>query len=476
MVSHEMRNPLNAMLQCAEETSQLIEKLRDRIKIDTETSTIFNDLEDMINTLLYCGAHQKQLIDDVLTLSKLDSKLLTIYPAKVYPKILLDQAIKVFSSEIRASEIQVFTSLNDSVRGSEEVETPAIMVDSNRIMQILINLISNAVKFTREREKRELHINVHISQERQSIGALNYVSSGHQRADPTMKVEWGNGEPIYLYYSVRDTGPGLTEQEMTSLFTRFKQASPRTHVTYGGSGLGLFISRELTELHGGEIGMTSGVDVGSTFGFYVKGRRHLPRRESLRSSSSPRPVPQQDREIYTVGRTKPGTIPVSVFHSPPQPDPPPPLHVLVVEDNDINRRVLKRQLEKLGYQVTTAIHGAEALAVVKTSTWWRGDRTKEDTQLLEAYDARPRLSVILCDLEMPVMDGITCVRQIRQWQQEGLLHDNVPVIAVTGNARAETTLLATQSDFDHVVSKPYSFKTLVEQILAHVDQAVENTD
>jgi CheY-like chemotaxis protein len=147
------------------------------------------------------------------------------------------------------------------------------------------------------------------------------------------------------------------------------------------------------------------------------------------------------------------------------------LHVLVVEDNDINRKVLKRQLEKLGYQVTTAIHGAEALSILKTSTWWQGDQTQGGIQLSESNNVRPQLSIILCDLEMPVMDGVTCVRQIRQWQQESLLHSNIPVVAVTGNARAEKTFLVDGSGFDHVVSKPYSLTSLVDQMSAHIDRS-----
>lgn len=473
MVSHEMRNPLNAMIQCAEEISQLIGKTKDSVRVHDETNTALCDIEDMIHTVLYCGAHQKQLIDDVLTLSKLDSKLLTIYPAKVYPMDLLRQAIRVFDSEIRASGVQVSTNLDESITVNEEGS--AIMLDPSRIMQILINLISNAIKFMRGRLKCELHITVHVSPERQSIGTLRHFSSGHERADPTLGAEWGTGEPVFVYFSVRDTGPGLSSSEMSSLFNRFQQASPRTHVQYGGSGLGLFISRELTELHGGEIGMMSEVDQGSTFVFYVKGRRHIAQLDDLAMESSLGREPQHRKGMATIARKMmPSTPRLSVDLS-SEPTSSAILHVLVVEDNDINRKVLKRQLERLGYQVTTAIHGEEALRILKTSTWWQGNATKDDKQFPDTKDVRPRFSIILCDLEMPVMDGITCVRQIRRWQQEGLLYANISVVAVTGNARAETTFLATESDFDHVVSKPYSFKSLVEQMLVHVNKSVSTT-
>lgn len=91
--------------------------------------------------------------------------------------------------------------------------------------------------------------------------------------DMTQGPDWGDGEESYISFSVEDTGRGLTEDEKKMLFLRFSQASPRTHVTYGGSGLGLFISRELTELQGGKIGVASEAGKGSTFAFFVKARR-----------------------------------------------------------------------------------------------------------------------------------------------------------------------------------------------------------
>lgn len=466
MVSHEMRNPLNAIIQCAQETSELTERLTFKANVKHEMSAVLDDVKEMVDTILYCGAHQKQLIDDVLTLSKLDSNLLVVYPVEVYPAALLTQAVKVFGSEIRSSKIEVFTSLDASIGGS------AIMVDPSRVIQILINLISNAIKFMKGRERRQLHITVSTSLERRAIRDPRYIPSGHERTDLTQGVEWGSGEPMYLYFAVRDTGPGLSQSEINLLFTRFKQATPRTHVTYGGSGLGLFISRELTELHGGEIGIISEVEQGSTFVFYVKGRRQISQPGASGLDSSPKSITQHRRHGSMDERTMPVTPPTLGSAPIVESSSVSALHVLVVEDNDINRRVLKRQLQKVGFQVTTAIHGAEALAILQTSTWWQGDRTQEDSKASRSNNIKPRLSIILCDLEMPVMDGVTCIRQIRQWQQEGLLHSKIPVLAVTGNARAETTLLSAGSDFDHVVSKPYTLASLVEQMLAHVDQLI----
>jgi hypothetical protein len=106
-----------------------------------------------------------------------------------------------------------------------------------------------------------------------------------KRVDQTVGPDWGEGEEIYLEFAVQDTGRGLSPEELGVLFQRFQQASPRTHVQYGGSGLGLFISRELTELQGGEIGVSSESGKGSTFAFYVKCRRCLESSEATESAT-----------------------------------------------------------------------------------------------------------------------------------------------------------------------------------------------
>lgn len=443
--------------------------LRDKTHTKEETRAILDDVKDLVDTILYCGIHQKQLIDDVLTLSKLDASLLVVYPVEAHPGALVNQAIKVFNSEIRLSRIETLISINDFANG--DARDSAIMVDPSRITQILINLISNAVKFMKERVVRKLQVSVYTARERRAINA-HYVASGHSQVDPTAGAEWGTGEQIYLYFSVRDTGPGLSDSEMKSLFTRFRQASPRTHVDYGGSGLGLFISRELTELHGGEIGILSEVGQGSTFVFYVKGRRCISRSEAAGADLSENPVLQRGSKIPSSDGMISTIAPLMGSTFPQQNETLPALHVLVVEDNDINRKVLKRQLQKSGFQVTTAIHGSEALSILRTSTWWQGDPKTDSTATLGSNGSKPHFCVILCDLEMPVMDGATCVRQIRQWQREGLLHANIPVMAVTGNARAEKTLLGDGSVFNDVISKPYTLTSLVEQILAHVDKSM----
>lgn len=151
-----------------------------------------------------------------------------------------------------------------------------VKLDPSRLLQVLINLTTNAIKFTSGQDKRLIVVTIGASCVRPNTAEADasYFPSRLHRPDLTAdEGEWGNGENIFLQFAVQDTGRGLDESEKALLFQRFQQASPRTHVQYGGSGLGLFISRELTELQGGEIGVASERGIGSTFAFYIKARR-----------------------------------------------------------------------------------------------------------------------------------------------------------------------------------------------------------
>jgi len=279
---------------------------------------------------------------------------------------------------------------------------------------------------------------------------VSYFPSRSKHSDLTTDdEEWGSGDNIYIKFAVQDTGRGLDESERTLLFQRFRQASPRTHVQYGGSGLGLFISRELTELQGGEIGVSSERGVGSTFAFYVKARRaeNMPLdtysaslNNLRRTSSTNTAVTIESRRnssgkavhrSNTTGKKWPSTAASTTTGShPPMPSASTldysKLTVLIVEDNLVNQRVLQKQLRNAGFIAEVANHGGEALEVLQGSRFWSG--REEDGK---------DLAIILMDLEMPIMDGLTCARSIRDLEAQGKIVKHVPLIAVTANARLE---------------------------------------
>jgi signal transduction histidine kinase/CheY-like chemotaxis protein len=467
ITSHEMRNPLSAIIQCADGiSSSLSEYQAEATSQTTEMAEAIMSSIDNADTILLCAQHQKSVVDDILTLSKLDSDLLHITPVTTEPVEVVRQALKMFDCELQANDIKMEFHIDESLR---ELQVDRVMLDSSRLLQILINLLTNAIKFTKGAARRSIFVSIfaYLTPPSDSDDIFDYIPTKTTRSEITLGKEWGSGEVIYLRFEVRDTGCGLTPDEKKLLFMRFSQASPRTHVQYGGSGLGLFISRQLTELHGGKIGVASKAGVGSTFAFYVQSRKSdsdtdmtmtntqlqsslqatVQRAKSVRKSLKAGPI----SNLLHVTVSTPASAGTSPAASAPAPSPvvsnslsksklttttssPSSYHILIVEDNLVNQKVLATQIRKQGCTVYVANHGGEALALLKESRFYKGRK----------YDGK-ELSVILMDLEMPVMDGLTCVRRIREMQAEGEMLGHVPIIAVTANARGEQIAAAKDS-------------------------------
>ena len=143
---------------------------------------------------------------------------------------------------------------------------------------MLVNLITNAIKFTANKDgERKITVSMGASFKRPTSYPPNVIFFGHEdkefHIDSTKSSEWGNGQAFYLMVAVNDTGIGITAENQKKLFERFRQATPKTQENYGGSGLGLFISRKLCQLHGGDVGVSSKFGDGSTFAFFFKVRR-----------------------------------------------------------------------------------------------------------------------------------------------------------------------------------------------------------
>jgi len=431
ITSHEMRNPLSAILQCADEIFNGVMRFRSEGEVravgeeaDAGLADLLESCAEAANTINLCASHQKRIVNDILTLSKLDSKLLLVTPVDVQAFDTILQVLKMFEAELATHSI----ALNYEVEQSYiDHEIDWLRLDPSRLCQVVINLMTNAIKFTQNCEKRSITVSIGACKspsDLTSSGVALFPSPPKDVENPTHNEEdWGYGPEINLYVSVRDTGPGISDEEKKALFQRFSQASPRTHVRYGGSGLGLFISRMLTELQGGQISVTSQKNVGSTFTFYIKARK---------SDSPPkRGTPLQTRSMQ-IGMPRPDNSPLH----PTAPQRRPShrmvhgvqlcLDVLIVEDNLVNQKVLERQLRNQGSTTHVANHGGEALDILRSSRFWKGNSGNGIN-----------IAVILMDLEMPVMDGTTCVKKIRELEKDGIITRHLPVIAVTAYARPE---------------------------------------
>jgi PAS domain S-box-containing protein len=460
--SHEMRNPLSAILQCADSITGSLTDLRDTEGPTPAQQEAIDQAIDSAQTITLCAQHQKRIVDDVLTLSKLDSAMMAVAPVDTRPVTVAHKVLKMFEAELKTADIAIEFRFDPSYL---EMQVDWVRLDPHRLSQVLINLMTNAIKFTTTQQRRTILMHLAASKDKPSKEdkwKLTYIPTRLSKdKDVTAAGEWGMGDALYIHFAVQDTGRGLTELEKKQLFQRFSQASPRTHVTYGGSGLGLFISRELVEMQGGEIGVASKSGQGSTFAFYVKARRsqepaeghedHDHKGSQNRKETRGAQLTRTRSQVYSVQQSAAGISPETV------PKTMAPLteviHVLVVEDNLINQKVLATQLKKVGCVVHVANHGGEAIDQIRRSKFFRDHVTN-----------RIDIDVVLMDLEMPVMDGQTCARNLRAMQDSGELVAHVPVIAVTANARAEQIEMTLQSGIDDVVSKPFRIPELLPRM------------
>ncbi|KAI1097841.1 hypothetical protein F4804DRAFT_147881 [Jackrogersella minutella] len=475
MISHEIRNPLSAVLHCSEEIIDSMEKssnalldcISDKSHPGSRGSTTdrilrkqVNNALDAASTIMYCVQHQKQIVDDVLTVSKLDSDLLVVSPIPVQPMGLVRSSLKIFDAELKMTDIKLVV-IGDTALSTLDVDW--ILLDPNRFLQIVINLITNAIKFTKRSQVKKIIVTASAHKHRPLESELGVEFVPHRYPPVTPVSDFTDkGDPqadIFLSFSVKDTGKGLTKDEKAQIFNRFAQASPKTHIEYGGSGLGLFIARQITEMLGGEIGMASSVGSGCTFAFYVKTQRCI---MPPPSSLSRNPVIRLSRSLsitadgvpsiskQTVEREN-GDSDESENSSGPEHEAS-QLKVLVVEDNLVNQKVLCKQLRNRNFLVKAANHGKDALAAVQS------------THSYDESHAQNQFDVILCDIEMPVMDGIEFTKEVRRLEAVGELEGHVPILGVTANVRSKQVSGAMEVGMDGVTTKPYR----IEELIAHI--------
>lgn len=469
MTSHEMRNPLSALCQCTDEIIGSINMYRKtEPEIADRLQTMLDSCLEAANTISLCANHQKRIVDDVLTLSRLDSRMIEVTPTVTKPVEVIRTSLKMFEVELASNNIKAEFNVDQSYH---DLGIGLARLDPARLQQILINLLTNAIKFTQKQEQRSIIITLGASKDvaQAQVGGIEFfqgdvdpIAAGD---DITDRAEWGDGEKFNLHMSVSDTGPGLTDEERAMLFQRFRQTSPRTHVEYGGSGLGLFISRMLTELQGGQIGVISQKGLGSTFAFYIRARK----------CDEP-PPPPSTQEAATTAAASNGGVGGALGPVHPVIDPS-TVDVLVVEDNEVNQKVLGRLLRRYGFRAHLANHGGEALEKLQRSRHWdhraaaaAGIPPLPPLPPAEDGSEQPQevidVSIILMDLEMPIMDGVTCAMRIRELEGLGVITARLPIIAVTAYVRPEQIGDARASGMDDIVAKPFRAHELTPKIMS----------
>lgn len=432
------------------------------------------------------------------------------------PIEVVDQALKMFHNELHRSNVELDYRVGSSYG---ELGVEWVLLDPTRFLQILVNLLNNAVKFTKHEDSRRITVTLEACYPRPTGKEYGVVfapftprhgaqSSSVDLSDTPLDGTRTPRDGIYIYVSIKDTGVGIMQHELDHLFQRFQQASPKTYAQYGGSGLGLWISKELCAKLGGQIGVASTVTSdksthGSTFAFYVQAPRcasptaqqqqietdnnvETARKVSLdevKIDMSPLPSahkePTDTHTQLSVKSPHEKAIVNGTSSSPS--DATPIVRLLVVEDNLINQKVMRKQLLRAGFEVAVANHGKEALeCIYPTST-----SSPHQNQNLPPP---PPFDVILMDVEMPIMGGLECTRIIRSREQQQTQTQYVsshpsstttsnsssdrdsssskklPILGVTANARAEQQTAALEAGMNCVVTKPFHMKDLFRAI------------
>ncbi|KAJ3408817.1 hypothetical protein CcCBS67573_g01411 [Chytriomyces confervae] len=391
MICHEIRNPLSGIANNNDFIKETFQQIKATLKLlNADLPEVSNHIEQglqFVENIAFCTRHQKTIADQVLKVSKLNMNLVVIDKNVPFNPIHLVFGIcGSFAAEFRSNEIE------HEVIASERLQNCCghFMGDPPRLSQVLINLIANAIKFTLVRPARKITI---------TVGLLDIQ-------EPEVDLN------CTLSFSVTDTGAGMTQEDITKLFKRFSQTSKTNE--YGGSGLGLFISKNLVELMGGKMEVASTKGGGTTFSFTIKANYR---------ASSENAGKRKSIEDFRAAPTK---LLRTASHDGK-------FIIMIVDDNKVNRQILEKHLKM--HHVVTAINGLEAVDLVYA----------QDRQ----YD------LILMDLEMPIMSGPLATEKIREFEAMHPECKRIPVIAVTGNARPAQIQETLSHGIDSVLTKPF---------------------
>ncbi len=363
IMSHEIRNPLNAVVGMV--------RMLHEAGIKGPNSTLIENIKTSSDNLL-------MIINDILDFSKIESGEM----------LLEETTFKIQDVMSRAFNAHVFITKekNIDLRCYVDSRIPAFHKgDPLRIQQVLNNLISNAIKFTSE---GKIEIRCELEKE---LGLANRIC-----------------------FKVQDTGIGISAENQTRVFESFKQENSTIARTHGGSGLGLAISKQIVELMGGKLSLESTKNVGSTFYFTID-----------------LPVAENESFHKTLASINTGTLSLKEYK------------VLLVEDNKLNQILAVAMLEKWGAKVAIANNGQEAVDAVEK----------------ESFD------IILMDIQMPVMDGMTASRMIRDEFQI-----TTPILALSANVIKGIVERCEEAGMQGYISKPFDADELFKKIIYHVSK------
>lgn len=376
-MSHELRTPLTAILGFTE-----------TVQGSDDSERFSADTEDALRTIARNGEHLLTLINDILDLSKIEAGKLQIEPCEVSPFELIDDVMRSMTVRADAKGLELRLDIATTLPES-------LLLDLVRVRQILVNLLGNGIKFT-------------------------------QSGFVELRVSCvGIDDATLLRFEVSDTGIGMTNEQADHIFQPFTQADGSTTRKFGGTGLGLTISRRLARMLGGDISVASEPGVGSRFTVQIATQGITPATRWLTS------------EEYVSRKRLAPVTPVAEKTSTSIGG-----RVLLAEDGPDNQRLISFLLRKADVDVTLVENGRDAVDA--------------------AMAANPPYDLVLMDMQMPVLDGYHAVQVLRSRQYSG------PIVALTANAMSGDRDKCLAAGCDGYATKPIARATFLSLVASYV--------
>ncbi len=336
-----------------------------------------------VDAIRECGERLLITIDDILEASKIDIGMLELNPSSTNLPQLVKKTVDALEANLSNKDLLLELDLDSQLPSM-------VMVDQVKLRQVIINLLANAVKFTPR-------------------GGIRV----------TVKLESPIPDETWLLVTIADTGIGIPQHQLDSIFNHFTQVDSSSSRPFGGNGLGLYICKKLVNLMGGEIWVKSKAGLGSTFGFQIPLEMSVYEQDEQTSAQA---AAMLEDDVFNSG-----FIPVSV---------------LLVEDNELNQKLLVQMLLNYGFEVITASNGLEGLSILQ----------------------RKNIDIVLMDMQMPVMDGYETTRLIRKnpsWER-------LPIIAITANSMSSDRQKCLDCGCSSYLAKPFKSETLIREIKTYL--------